>query len=57
MARTKSKKKARQLELTEQRQRLPRWETLPEECRREVVELLGKLLRNEVSASEEATDE
>lgn len=57
MAQTKSKGKARQLELMGQGQRLPCWETLPEECRRGVVELLEKLLRNEVVANQEKADE
>jgi hypothetical protein len=52
------KRKARQLALTEQHQRIPSWTTLPEECRREVVALLARLLRGEVvSNGEEASDE
>lgn len=46
----------RQLALTEARQSIPQWAALPEDCRREVVELLAKLLRNEALA-EEAGDE
>ena len=52
----RAKGTARQLALTEQDQRVPRWTTLPEECRREVVALLARLLRSEV-VDEEADDE
>jgi hypothetical protein len=52
------KKTTRQLALAEHDQRLPSWATLPEDCRREVVALLAKLLRSERAASaEEANDE
>lgn len=51
------KRKGRQLALTEQGQETPRWSTLPIECRREVVELVIKILRNESLAEEEVTDE
>ena len=51
------KRKSRQLALTEQRQDLPHWATLPVECRREVVELVAKLLRRETIADEEVADE
>ena len=49
----RSTRKARQLALTEQDQRTPRWETLPEECRREAIALLATLLRNEALADDE----
>ena len=52
------KRKGRQLGLTEQQQeKPPRWETLPEESRREVVALVAKLLRNEIATTEEVADE
>jgi len=50
------RKEARQLALTERQDETPRWETLPEGCRREVVALLARLIRNEIDA-EEVTDE
>jgi len=52
MERTRSKGKARQLQLAERGQRAPQWASLPEECRREVLELLARLLRNEAIAEE-----
>ena len=52
------KQRGRQLSLTEQRQReLPHWETLPEDCRRELVALLAELLRSAAHAEKEVTDE
>jgi hypothetical protein len=48
---------ARQLALMEAKLRVPHWTMLPEECRREVIELLARLLRNEAVVSEEADDE
>ena len=53
----RGKRRARQLALTEREQRIPSWATLPEECRREVVALLVRLLRNDVVATEEVDDE
>jgi hypothetical protein len=54
----RSKRKARQLALTEREQLVPSWATLPEECRREVVALLARLLRSEaVAGDEEVHDE
>jgi hypothetical protein len=38
-------------------QRIPQWTKLPEECRREVIALLAKLLRSEALAAEETDDE
>lgn len=46
----------RQLALTESGQRLPQWTMLPEETRREAIELLVKLLRGGV-IDEELGDE
>ena len=54
---SKKRRRARQLVLTEQAQELPRWRMLPEECRREVVELLAKLLRAEIAADGEDDNE
>jgi hypothetical protein len=48
--------RSRQLDLTEMARNTPQWSALPEECRREVIELLAKLVRNEV-AGEEKGDE
>jgi hypothetical protein len=57
MQRKRSKRKTRQLALTERDQRTPLWATLPEECRRQIVELLVRLVRNELAVGEEAGDE
>jgi hypothetical protein len=51
------KQRVRQLALTEHRQETPHWETLPEDCRREVVALLAELLRSAACADEEMADE
>jgi hypothetical protein len=51
------KRKGRQLSLTEHSRELPHWATLPVECRREVVELVAKLLRSETIADDEVVDE
>jgi len=56
----RSKRKTRQLALTERGQRLPLWSALPDEVRREVVALLAKLMQSEqceVVADEESGDE
>ena len=53
----RANKKPRQLALTEQDEQAPRWATLPEACRRDVVELLMMLFRNEHVAGEESEDE
>ena len=50
-------KRARQLALTEQRLEIPRWESLPMECKREVVSVLAKMLRSALDAKEEVVDE
>jgi hypothetical protein len=58
MRRTGSKRKARQLALAEMDQKTPQWATLPKECRQQVVELLARMLSNDVSdAAEELADE
>jgi hypothetical protein len=57
MHQARSKRKPRQLALTEQGQETPVWATLPEECRRQVVELLAKLLQSEVVGDVEVDDE
>lgn len=51
------KRKPRQLALTEQGQQIPRWATLPEECRQQVVALIARMLRSELAADEEMDDE
>lgn len=54
----RSKSRARQLGLAEASNRkTPPWPMLPEECRREVVELLARLVRSEGVAEKEVTDE
>jgi hypothetical protein len=57
MAKRKRRAEARQMALGESAQQVPAWTTLPEACRREVIELLAKLLRSEALATEEADDE
>ncbi len=47
----------RQLALTENDVRAPHWTMLPDETRREVIELLVRLIRDEAVAAEEADDE
>jgi len=46
----------RQLALREWRQQVPRWRELPVEVRRDIVALLGRLLRD-AGARREAGDE
>jgi len=53
----RSKRRRRQLALTEQSQETPRWAALPEDCRREVVALLARLLLGESNQEEEVADE
>lgn len=50
------KKKPRQLALMEQNQQIPRWVSLSDERRREVVDLLAPMLRND-DVTEEVDDE
>lgn len=50
------KREGRQLGLMEQNEATPRWETLPEQVRRDVITLLAKLLRND-AGEEEVADE
>jgi len=51
------KREGRQLALREQGQETPSWSSLPEACRRELVELLAKLILGEAVGEEEVTDE
>lgn len=57
MTRRNGRRGARQLELREQPQQSPVWAELPEERRREVVELLVQLLRSAAGVAEENGDE
>jgi hypothetical protein len=57
MTRGNRRRGARQLELREQPQQSPVWAALPEECRREVVELLVQLLRSVAGIDEEHGNE
>ena len=57
MHRSRRRRRPRQLVLTEQDQQVPQWATLPEEIRREIVELLAKLLRAGSAAGEGDDDE
>ena len=43
--------------MKEQGQETPNWSSLPEDCRRELVELLAKLVLGEASGEEEVSDE
>lgn len=48
---------ARQLALTETGQKVPRWTTLPEETRREVVEFLVRLVQSDDTVNGEEGDD
>jgi hypothetical protein len=57
MEKPKRSAKKRQLALLERRPCAPTWSTLPEDCRREVVQLFARLLRPSQETESEAGDE
>ena len=53
----RQKREGRQLALKEQGEVTPSWSSLPEDCRRQLIELLAKLMLGETSVEAEVADE